>query len=49
VPIVGPLVGGVIGAGLYELVVGRFLPGEELEPGTLAAEAAPAEAELARI
>ncbi|MBM0226899.1 MULTISPECIES: MIP/aquaporin family protein [Micromonospora] len=49
VPIVGPLVGGVIGAGLYELVVGRFLPSEELEPGTLATETASAEAELARI
>jgi len=26
VPIVGPLIGGLIGAGLYELLIGRFLP-----------------------
>src|SRR5690606_6819808 len=26
VPILGPLIGGVIGAGLYQLLVGRFLP-----------------------
>lgn len=26
VPIVGPLIGGLIGAGLYKLLVGRFLP-----------------------
>ncbi|MDI6105609.1 MIP/aquaporin family protein [Actinoplanes sp. NEAU-A12] len=39
VPIVGPLVGGVIGAGLYELTIGRFLPSEEApEPGALATE-----------
>ncbi|WP_346535408.1 MIP/aquaporin family protein [Micromonospora sp. DPT] len=50
VPIVGPLVGGVIGAGLYELIIGRFLPSEdELEPGALATEKAPAEDELARV
>ncbi|MBQ0893369.1 aquaporin family protein [Micromonospora sp. U56] len=50
VPIVGPLVGGVIGAGLYELIIGRFLPSEdELEPGALATEKAPAEDDLARI
>lgn len=50
VPIVGPLVGGVIGAGLYELIIGRFLPSEdELEPGTLATEKASAEGDLARI
>ncbi|MGV9763650.1 MIP/aquaporin family protein [Micromonospora tulbaghiae] len=50
VPIVGPLVGGVIGAGLYELIIGRFLPSEdELEPGTLATEKTPAEDEFARI
>ena len=28
VPIVGPLLGGVIGAGLYKVLIGRFLPGE---------------------
>jgi glycerol uptake facilitator protein len=34
VPIVGPLVGGVLGAGLYQALVGRFLPREEPpEPG----------------
>lgn len=50
VPIVGPLVGGVIGAGLYELIIGRFLPNEdELEPGALATEKTPAEDDLARI
>ncbi|MBM0257166.1 MIP/aquaporin family protein [Micromonospora sp. 4G55] len=50
VPIVGPLVGGVIGAGLYELIIGRFLPSEdELEPGALATEKTPAEEELARV
>ncbi|MER6590534.1 MIP/aquaporin family protein [Micromonospora purpureochromogenes] len=50
VPIVGPLVGGVIGAGLYELIIGRFLPSEdELEPGALVTEKAPAEGDLARI
>ncbi|MBM0236828.1 aquaporin family protein [Micromonospora sp. ATA32] len=50
VPIVGPLVGGVIGAGLYELIVGRFLPSEdELEPGTLTTETVAARAEPARV
>ncbi|HEY0487063.1 MAG TPA: MIP/aquaporin family protein [Mycobacteriales bacterium] len=34
VPIVGPLVGGLLGAGLYQGLVGRFLPREEApEPG----------------
>ena len=32
VPIVGPLVGGVIGLGLYKLLVGRFMPPEEPQP-----------------
>jgi glycerol uptake facilitator protein len=29
VPIVAPLIGGVIGAGLYKALIGRFLPGDE--------------------
>jgi glycerol uptake facilitator protein len=34
VPIVGPLVGGVLGAGLYQALVGRFLPPDAApEPG----------------
>jgi glycerol uptake facilitator protein len=35
VPIIAPLIGGVLGAGLYDLLVGRFLPlpPEEQEPG----------------
>ncbi|WP_119726487.1 MIP/aquaporin family protein [Thermomonospora amylolytica] len=38
VPIIGPLVGGVLGAGLYKGLVGRFLPA----PGTPVAEPEPA-------
>ncbi|MGI8754160.1 MAG: MIP/aquaporin family protein [Acidimicrobiales bacterium] len=35
VPIAGPLIGGLIGGGLYELLLGRYLPvgGDEFEPG----------------
>ncbi|MEV4460363.1 MIP/aquaporin family protein [Microbispora sp. NPDC049633] len=34
VPIIGPLVGGVVGAGLYQLLVARFLPRTDApEPG----------------
>ncbi|ABP52980.1 MIP/aquaporin family protein [Salinispora tropica] len=40
VPIVGPLAGGVIGAGLYELFVGRFLPSDEPQPGANGSETA---------
>ncbi len=29
VPIVGPLIGGPLGAGLYKLLVGRFMPADE--------------------
>ncbi|MGC2999507.1 MIP/aquaporin family protein [Streptomyces sp. G35A] len=32
VPIIGPLIGGVLGAGLYKAFVGRFLPTAEPEP-----------------
>jgi glycerol uptake facilitator protein len=38
VPIVGPLVGGLLGAGLYQVLIGRFLPPDEpAEPGNLPA------------
>jgi glycerol uptake facilitator protein len=38
IPIVGPIVGGVIGAGLYQALIGRFLPSAEpQEPGELPA------------
>jgi glycerol uptake facilitator protein len=33
VPIVGPFVGGVLGAGIYQLLIARFLPDREAEPG----------------
>jgi glycerol uptake facilitator protein len=33
VPIIGPLIGGVVGAGLYQALIGRFLPPGETEPG----------------
>jgi glycerol uptake facilitator protein len=32
VPIVGPLIGGLLGAALYKLFIGRFLPTAEPEP-----------------
>jgi glycerol uptake facilitator protein len=36
IPIVGPIVGGLVGAGAYQLLVGRFLPdAEPPEPGRL--------------
>ncbi|MEU4692559.1 MIP/aquaporin family protein [Actinoplanes sp. NPDC023714] len=36
VPIVAPIIGGIIGAGLYKVLVGRFLPSEEPpEPGRI--------------
>lgn len=37
VPIIGPLIGGLVGAGLYDLLVGRNLPVEEddQEPGRM--------------
>jgi glycerol uptake facilitator protein len=43
VPIIGPIIGGLIGAGLYEAVVGRFMPAEgsvaEPEPGRMPTDA----------
>src|SRR3954469_25621686 len=35
VPIIGPLIGGVLGAGLYDVLIGRFLPisDADQEPG----------------
>ncbi|MEV5705675.1 MIP/aquaporin family protein [Actinoallomurus sp. NPDC052274] len=44
VPIVGPVIGGVLGAGLYQVLIGRFLPAEEQEPGRV-----PAESELEKL
>ncbi|GGK75454.1 aquaporin [Sphaerisporangium melleum] len=39
VPIVAPLIGGVLGAGLYQTLVARFLPATgEPEPGTVPTE-----------
>ena len=36
IPIVGPIIGGIVGAGLYQGLIGRFLPqAGELEPGRL--------------
>lgn len=32
VPIVGPLIGGLLGAALYKVFIGRFLPTAEPEP-----------------
>ncbi|WP_433323540.1 MIP/aquaporin family protein [Spirillospora sp. CA-294931] len=40
VPIVGPIIGGVVGAGLYLFLIGRNLPPEE-EPEVAAAEREP--------
>ncbi|GAA3834520.1 MIP/aquaporin family protein [Sphaerisporangium flaviroseum] len=39
VPILAPIIGGVLGAGLYQVLVGRFLPTlAEPEPGTVPTE-----------
>jgi glycerol uptake facilitator protein len=40
VPIVGPLIGGLVGAGLYDLLVGRSLPlsDDDQEPGRMPEE-----------
>src|ERR1700759_3470048 len=35
-PIVGPIIGGLVGAGLYQVLIGRFLPSEApQEPGEI--------------
>ena len=40
VPIVGPLIGGVLGAGLYQALIARYLPKDEArEPGRVPADA----------
>jgi glycerol uptake facilitator protein len=36
VPIAGPLIGGVLGVGLYKALIGRFLPAEEEVPVKIA-------------
>ncbi|MEV1288062.1 MIP/aquaporin family protein [Micromonospora sp. NPDC049679] len=47
VPIVGPLLGGVLGAGLYQALIGRFLPADEPpEPGRVPT---PAETEPVKV
>jgi glycerol uptake facilitator protein len=36
IPIVGPIIGGVVGAGLYQTLIGRFLPSDApQEPGEI--------------
>jgi len=41
VPIVAPLIGGVIGAGLYKVLIARFLPGETEREGVVDDEETP--------
>ncbi|MFE6910782.1 MIP/aquaporin family protein [Streptomyces erythrochromogenes] len=41
VPIVGPFIGAVLGGGLYEVLIGRFLPEAEAEPPGLVPEPEP--------
>jgi glycerol uptake facilitator protein len=43
VPIIAPLIGAVVGAGLYQLLVGWFLPVEEQEVGRVPATEGPVE------
>ena len=33
VPIVGPLIGGLVGAGMYQFLIARFLPSQEAQAG----------------
>src|SRR5690349_10252721 len=48
VPIIAPIIGGLVGAGLYKLLVGRFLPTETTEPGRLPESELNAAAEAGR-
>jgi glycerol uptake facilitator protein len=48
VPIIAPIVGGLVGAGLYKVLVGRFLPTETTEPGRLPVSELNAAAEAGR-
>ena len=49
IPIVAPIIGGVLGAGLYQLLVGRFLPKEGApEPGRIPDQATPETVEARR-
>src|SRR3954467_11633695 len=43
VPIVGPLIGGLLGAGLYKAFIGRFLPTAEQEVGRVPRTEGPVE------
>jgi glycerol uptake facilitator protein len=43
VPIIAPLIGAVVGAGLYQLLVGTFLPVAEQEVGRVPATEGPVE------
>ncbi len=38
VPIVGPLIGGLLGAGLYRFLIAPFLPSQELQAGRVLAD-----------
>ncbi|GII76726.1 aquaporin [Sphaerisporangium rufum] len=49
VPIIAPLIGGLLGAGLYQALVARFLPDPDApEPGTVPTEAASSGTSAAR-
>ena len=49
IPIVAPIVGGLLGAGLYQVLVGRFLPvADEPEPGRIPTQDPPETVEARR-